>query len=384
METLDEVVAVPDVVREQYLSAIADLQERYRRELRLAGIDYVMLDTSVPLETALMSYLMTRRRSILMVTCCRSSIRLFLLGALAIAIPIVLHLFRRRTEARRRISGGAAAGEGAGRAAAAPPAPRADPAGAARRGARVAGVGIRASVLRSSGRRDSSTGHGGRPRHVLEPVGAWTVRRRATGSAPCRRERARHTCGRPRHLRRCSDHRRCRRPRIAADVLQAIDARHRTAGGTRYPHRACPSRGSHRHAAGRIVVVTDLQQAGWEAGDEGAVPDGIDVEIVGIAPPEGNVAVTAARRDGAAIVAAIHNFGSRPARVPVRLRVDDRDLSAQPVDIAPQAAAEIRLAVAAAATWRRRRDASTTALGIKGTTRAICCSTLPAPCRSSW
>ena len=63
METLDEVVAVPEVVRSRYLSALADLQERYRRELRLAGIDYVMLDTSVPLETALMSYLMTRRRS---------------------------------------------------------------------------------------------------------------------------------------------------------------------------------------------------------------------------------------------------------------------------------------------------------------------------------
>jgi len=64
METLDEVVAVPEVVRSRYLSALGDLQERYRRELQLAGIDYVILDTSVPLETALMSYLMTRRRSL--------------------------------------------------------------------------------------------------------------------------------------------------------------------------------------------------------------------------------------------------------------------------------------------------------------------------------
>ncbi len=48
METLDEVVAVPDVVRARYLRRLAELQERYRRELRLAGIDYVMLDTSVP------------------------------------------------------------------------------------------------------------------------------------------------------------------------------------------------------------------------------------------------------------------------------------------------------------------------------------------------
>ncbi len=63
METSVEVVAVPGVVREQYLQAIGDLQQRYRRELQLAGIDYVMLDTSVPLETGLMSYLLTRRRA---------------------------------------------------------------------------------------------------------------------------------------------------------------------------------------------------------------------------------------------------------------------------------------------------------------------------------
>jgi uncharacterized protein (DUF58 family) len=62
-ETRDEILAVPGAVREQYLQAMTDLQNRYRRELRLAGIDYVMLDTSVPLETALMSYLLTRRRA---------------------------------------------------------------------------------------------------------------------------------------------------------------------------------------------------------------------------------------------------------------------------------------------------------------------------------
>ena len=63
METSEEVVAVPSVVREQYLQAIGELQERYRRELQLAGIDYVMLDTSVPLESGLMSYLLARRRA---------------------------------------------------------------------------------------------------------------------------------------------------------------------------------------------------------------------------------------------------------------------------------------------------------------------------------
>lgn len=62
-ETAEELLAVPGAVRDEYLKAISDLQERYRRELRLAGIDFVTLDTSIPLETALSAYLLTRRRA---------------------------------------------------------------------------------------------------------------------------------------------------------------------------------------------------------------------------------------------------------------------------------------------------------------------------------
>jgi uncharacterized protein (DUF58 family) len=63
VETRDEVLAVPAAVRDDYLKAMNELRERYHRELRLVGIDYVLLDTSVPLDTALMAYLMTRRRA---------------------------------------------------------------------------------------------------------------------------------------------------------------------------------------------------------------------------------------------------------------------------------------------------------------------------------
>jgi uncharacterized protein (DUF58 family) len=63
VETSDEILAVPSAVREQYLRAINELVERYKRELRLSGIDYVLMDTSQPLEGALMAYLLTRRRA---------------------------------------------------------------------------------------------------------------------------------------------------------------------------------------------------------------------------------------------------------------------------------------------------------------------------------
>ena len=63
VETSDEVLAVPSMVRDAVPAGDRRSRERYRRELQLAGIDYMMLDTSVPLETALMAYLLTRRRS---------------------------------------------------------------------------------------------------------------------------------------------------------------------------------------------------------------------------------------------------------------------------------------------------------------------------------
>ena len=64
LETEEEVMAVPSVVRSHYLRAMGDFIERYRRELGGAGIDYQLLDTRQPLELALLAYLSTRARSL--------------------------------------------------------------------------------------------------------------------------------------------------------------------------------------------------------------------------------------------------------------------------------------------------------------------------------
>ena len=63
METRDEVMAVPVVVRDHYLKAIGGLIERYKQELGAAGIDYQLLTTDQPLELALLAYLSTRGRT---------------------------------------------------------------------------------------------------------------------------------------------------------------------------------------------------------------------------------------------------------------------------------------------------------------------------------
>jgi hypothetical protein len=94
---------------------------------------------------------------------------------------------------------------------------------------------------------------------------------------------------------------------------------------------------------GRIVIVTDLQQAGWEANDDGGLPDGVGVEVVQIAPPPGNVAITSAERREGRVVASIQNYGNAEVKVPVQLTANATQIAKAEVTIAPLGAADVEL-----------------------------------------
>ena len=72
--------------------------------------------------------------------------------------------------------------------------------------------------------------------------------------------------------------------------------------------RATPGFGATRYRAGlnaaaqmlggrrgTIVVVTDLQENGWDAGDRVSVPEGAQIVVADVGTPAGNLAVTAVR-----------------------------------------------------------------------------------------
>ncbi len=62
LETEESLPVVPDYLREQYRELVAKHIERLGRVLGDNRIDYAMLDTSIPLDFALFSYLSTRQR----------------------------------------------------------------------------------------------------------------------------------------------------------------------------------------------------------------------------------------------------------------------------------------------------------------------------------
>jgi uncharacterized protein (DUF58 family) len=64
LESEREVVAVPGVVRASYKARLDEMVTTFRTVLGQNGIEYTLLDTSQPLEVALLAYLQTRRRSL--------------------------------------------------------------------------------------------------------------------------------------------------------------------------------------------------------------------------------------------------------------------------------------------------------------------------------
>src|SRR6185503_11565671 len=94
---------------------------------------------------------------------------------------------------------------------------------------------------------------------------------------------------------------------------------------------------------GHVVMISDLQQSGWESNDDGGLPDGVGVEVISVPPPAGNLAVTSAERRDRRVVASIQNYGNVEVRAPVRLIAGGKEIARAEVTMAPRGAADAEL-----------------------------------------
>ena len=115
-------------------------------------------------------------------------------------------------------------------------------------------------------------------------------------------------------------------------------------GATRY--RAALSAAS-QHLAGRhgtVVVVTDLQENGWDAGDRASVPEGTTIRVADVGPMPANLAVTAVRPLADRLVATVHNGGSSAREARVHLTIDNRAAGDASVSLGANQSAEATFA----------------------------------------
>jgi hypothetical protein len=92
-----------------------------------------------------------------------------------------------------------------------------------------------------------------------------------------------------------------------------------------------------------IVVVTDLQESGWDAGDRITVPESARIEVLDVGAPPPNLAVTALRATGDRVVATVRNAGPRARDARVELTVDGRLAGEAGAAIGPNQSADVTL-----------------------------------------
>ena len=134
-----------------------------------------------------------------------------------------------------------------------------------------------------------------------------------------------------------------------ADRVLATDAvEHASAGFGATRYRAALS-AAVQAAAGRpatIVVVTDLQENGWDAGDRVTVREGTRIAVVDVGEAPPNLAVTSVRPQPDRVVATIYNASANARDARVHLTIDDRAVADAAASVGPNQSVDVPLAAA--------------------------------------
>ena len=135
------------------------------------------------------------------------------------------------------------------------------------------------------------------------------------------------------------------RPTLGRSLARAaIERIEPTAGATRYAAGLAAAVELLDGREGRVVVVTDLQAAGWTEGELAAVPEHVDVEVAAVPPVERNLAVRAVRSADEGLVAVVLNTGPGPVETEATLSLDGREVVRRQVTLDP-GANDVRWAV---------------------------------------
>ena len=113
-------------------------------------------------------------------------------------------------------------------------------------------------------------------------------------------------------------------PGAAPAARAAIAALQPGNGATRYAPVMSKAAELATGGAARLIVITDLQRAGWEGEGRARIPAAIQVEARAVALPETNLAITAARFENGRLTASIRNASAQPRSGTITLTRDGR------------------------------------------------------------
>jgi len=121
----------------------------------------------------------------------------------------------------------------------------------------------------------------------------------------------------------------------------AIDAAQAGFGSTSYRAAVAAASPLFRSRPGTLAVVTDLQANGWDSGGRVTIPGGVHVEVLDAGAVQENLAVTDVRVEGDRVVATVTNAGARPREIRASLTIDGRPEGMATVQVGARDTAEM-------------------------------------------
>ena len=144
-------------------------------------------------------------------------------------------------------------------------------------------------------------------------------------------------------------------PGPASDARAALATLKPGFGATRFGAAIAKAVETAQGDPARLVIVSDLQRAGWEDEQQAAIPAAFEVAVTDIGEPPANVAVTAVRVASGRVVASVRNAGPTPFAGHARVVWFDgesdrgtspgREVGRASVSVAPHDSAEVPLAI---------------------------------------
>jgi hypothetical protein len=112
-----------------------------------------------------------------------------------------------------------------------------------------------------------------------------------------------------------------------AEARDALKGLHPGFAGTRYAPVIAKAVEIADGAPARVVIVTDLQRAGWEDEQPVVIPSTVGVDVADSGEPTENAAVVQARVQPGTVLASIRNGGHSTFSGNVRISLDNRDVA---------------------------------------------------------
>ncbi len=95
---------------------------------------------------------------------------------------------------------------------------------------------------------------------------------------------------------------------------------------------------------GSLTVVTDLQRAGWDGEERAVLPSTVALDVIDAGAPPDNVSVLAVRTDSDRVIASIHHSGAGPRTGQVRVERDGAPIATASYQAGPDMTVEVPIA----------------------------------------